>query len=174
MKLLNSATMILLATLLSCTGLHENDQAGIQGKDDSTKIKIERFVSEAWNKKNTAYLADKLTDNFVRTVNGIAVANNKTEMAPAMDVFFKGFPDLNLLLTNITANGMRSYTNWTLTGTNTGVFGEAPPTGKKVTVSGISVGTWDDNGKLSKEEVYFNELSMMQQLGYTLSPPAAK
>ena len=165
---------MLLITFISCNNHSTDLQAALQAKDDSTKVKIEKFVAEAWNKKNTAYLDDKLADNFIRSANGIVVANNKAEMAPAMDVFFKAFPDLNLVVNNITVKRNRSYTTWTFTGNNTGMFGEAPATGKKVTFSGISVGAWTDDGKLNREDVYFNELSMMQQLGYILQPPVLK
>lgn len=174
MKLVNIATTILVITVFSCNNEVADKQAAMESKNDSTKIKIEELVAEGWNKKNAAYLNDKLTDNFVRTVNGITVVANKNEMGPAMNIFFKGFPDLDLVINNITAKGNIAYTNWTFSGTNTGVFGEAPATGKKVTIGGISVSTWDDSGKLSREDVYYNELAMMQQLGYTLQAPVAK
>ena len=64
------------------------------------------------------------------------------------------------------------FAHWTFTGTNTGIFGEFPATGKKAKVSGMSLLSFDEEGKLYREEVYYNELDLLQQLGYTLVPPA--
>jgi predicted ester cyclase len=61
--------------------------------------------------------------------------------------------------------------SWTITGSNTGVFGELPHNGKRIKISGITRMDFDDEGKIAVEQVYYNELSLMQQLGHTLSPP---
>ena len=44
--------------------------------------------------------------------------------------------------------------------------------GKKVKINGLSHLYFDDAGKLYREDVYFNELDLLQQLGYSLQPPA--
>jgi predicted ester cyclase len=69
------------------------------------------------------------------------------------------------------ADSSEIYMSWTITGSNTGVFGELPPTGKRIKISGITRMDFDDEGKIAVEQVYYNELSLMQQLGHTLSPP---
>jgi len=48
----------------------------------------------------------------------------------AMNLFFTGFPDLNVTLSNTTLKGNRIFTNWTATGTNTGVYGEVQAPGE--------------------------------------------
>ena len=60
---------------------------------------------------------------------------------------------------------------WTITGSNTGVFGELPPTGKRIKISGITRMDFDEEGKIEVEEVCYNELSLLQQMGHTLNPP---
>jgi len=61
--------------------------------------------------------------------------------------------------------------HWTILGTNTGVFGESPPTGKKIKINGITHIKFDNKGKIIYEDVFYNELLLLQQLGYTLLPP---
>ena len=64
--------------------------------------------------------------------------------------------------------------NWTATGTNTGTFGELKATGKKIKVSGASRIEFDQEGKIIFEDVFFNELSLLQQMGHTLTPPVVE
>ena len=65
-------------------------------------------------------------------------------------------------------------TRWASTGTQTGAlsmpFGELPATGKTIQVSGMALNSVE-NGKAVEEIVVFNVLEMLQQLGFTLTPP---
>ena len=60
---------------------------------------------------------------------------------------------------------------WTFTGNHTGP-GSFPPTGKKVQVTGISISRIV-NGKVAEEWVETDNLSAVQQLGFTLTSPPA-
>ena len=63
------------------------------------------------------------------------------------------------------------FMNWTISGTNTGDYSDQPATGQKVKISGITRFDLNDEGKITYINLYFNELSLMQQLGYTLTKP---
>jgi predicted ester cyclase len=65
-----------------------------------------------------------------------------------------------------------SFHRWTFTGTNTGP-GEEPPTGKSVTLPGLTLLRYRD-GKIAEEIVEFDSLAWKQQLGYTVVPPAGQ
>ena len=132
------------------------------------------MVENCWNKKDMVKFRSISSDNFVRNVNDINVANNQNEMEAAMNIFFTGFPDLYLKTENPIVADSQVFVHWTATGTNTGVFGETPATGKKVKFSGYTIGHYSTDGKFSGEDVYFNELDLLQQLGYTLLPPVLK
>jgi len=74
-------------------------------------------------------------------------------------------------INEITFNENQAYFYWVFTGTNTGVFGEIPATGKKVIVKGFTIVHFNNEGQIFHENVYYNELDLLQQLGYTLLPP---
>jgi predicted ester cyclase len=84
------------------------------------------------------------------------------------------FPDLKMTIGKMIVKDDMIAGFWTFSGTNTGIFhtpfGEIPPTGKKVTFSGVAIDRVA-NGKVVEEWVYFNPLVMLQQLGFTLNPP---
>ena len=129
------------------------------------------FVEYCWNNRDFSKLSSIATENLVRNLNGIKVATNQKEMAANMNVFFIGFPDLKVTLNNTYIINNLVFTDWTFIGTNTGEFGETPATGKKVKVSGFSIVYFNSEGKMYQEDIYYNELEFLQQLGYTLNPP---
>ena len=112
-----------------------------------------------------------MTENVSRRVNNIIVGNNRKEAAANIAVFIAGFPDLLITMSNLHLSDNYAFYNWTFSGTNTGVFGEFPATGKKVKVKGMSKVVFNENGKIVQEDVSYNELDLLQQLGYTLHPP---
>ena len=48
-----------------------------------------------------------------------------------------------------------------------------PPTGKKIEIHGFSVWAFDSNGLAVQEDSFFDNMDMLSQLGYTLTPPEA-
>jgi len=85
------------------------------------------------------------------------------------------FPDFKMTFDEIIVKGDKIVTRWTSTGTHTGTFhmpfGDLPPTGKKINVSGVAINKIE-NRKAVDELVVFSVLDMLQQLGFTLVPPS--
>ncbi len=72
--------------------------------------------------------------------------------------------ELNLKLQQSIPEGELWASHWTMTGTHQGEFNGIPATGKKVTVSGMSIWKIVD-GKNVEEWEIVDTMSMMQQLG---------
>ena len=139
--------------------------------EDQLSSKLVMLIDTCWNNQNLGAFQDLATDDFVRNLNGISVAKNQNEMEAHMQVFFTAFPDLEISLEESEIKGNKIFLLWQSTGTNTGVFGEVAATGKKVKINGLSHLYFDELGRLYREDVYYNELDLLQQLGYSLSPP---
>ena len=60
-------------------------------------------------------------------------------------------------------------TRWTATGTNQGTLMGIPPSGKRVTITGISI-TRIASGKAVEDWVNFDTLGMLQQIGAIPTP----
>ena len=86
----------------------------------------------------------------------------------------KALPDLFATIDETIVKGDKIVWVWTFSATNTGPFhtplGDIPATGKKVQFSGVAIDRVDE-GKLVEEWVYFNVLQVLQQLGFTITPP---
>lgn len=144
--------------------------AGTEG-DSLIEAHLHTYIDTIWNRKDTTYLKFIISQDIKRTLNGIAVADSKREMQAHLSVFFTAFPDLKLTLEQSYIRGGIAFLLWRTEGTNTGIFGEVGPTGKKVKINGMSELYFDKDGKLYREIVYYNELDLLQQLGYSLIPP---
>lgn len=129
------------------------------------------FINNGWNLKDIDNMKILSSINYSWNLNGIEVAGNQSEMEAIMKVYFTGFPDGQITLGSPLVKNDRLATRWIFKGTNTGVYSEKPPTGKRVEVSGFSEILFDDSGKMIREDIYYNELELLQQLGYSLIPP---
>ena len=135
------------------------------------QMAVDTLLQACWNKKELRKLELVMTENASRRVNNIIVAHNRKEVAANIAVFIGGFPDLLISISNLHLSDNYAFYNWTFTATNTGIFGEFPATGKKVKVNGMSKIVFNEDGKIIEEDVSYNELDLLQQLGYTLNPP---
>ncbi len=139
--------------------------------EEQNKKTIESYVDTIWNKKELDSLDVYFSSKFIRKVNNIDLAVNNAELTANINILFTSFPDLQMNIEYITAAADKVFMNWTITATNMGGFSDHPATGQKVKVSGITRIDINEEGKIIYENIYYNELSLMQQLGYTLSIP---
>ena len=86
--------------------------------------------------------------------------------------YLAGFPDGRIAIEEQLAEGDVVATRWTGRGTHTGELMGIPPTGKQVTVSGITVSHLE-NGKVVEEWSNWDTLGMLQQLGVVPEMAAA-
>ncbi|MCM4169142.1 hypothetical protein KCTC52924_00091 [Arenibacter antarcticus] len=135
---------------------------------------VQTFVDNYLNTINDTLLNGKITKNYTRNMNGIPVATNKIELNAKMNLYAIGFPNYTIDKTYTEICGNRAFIQWEFSGTNTGLFAEVTATGKKVHITGFSQLYFNKEGELYQEDIFFNELDFLQQLGYSLSPPNLK
>ncbi len=76
----------------------------------------------------------------------------------------EAFPDLKATVEQVVAEGDLVATRWTCRGTQKGELFGIAPTGKQVTVTGITIDKYVD-GKLAESWSNWDTLGLMQQLG---------
>jgi len=142
-----------------------------QQKDYSKEYKpiLDKIV-DAWNGRNIDSLDAIFAPDFVRIVNNRAGVKGVEGLKKAIEDLRTAYPDLKLTLDNVVYGENSMANRWVLTGTNTGP-GQMPPTGKSVNVWGESI-IHVVNGKVTKEIVAYDNQELMEQLGYTMMPPA--
>ncbi|MBT8393218.1 MAG: ester cyclase [Bacteroidia bacterium] len=140
--------------------------------EEKAMLKANSDFIKAWSDNDFELLKSITTKNIVRVANGETAAKNQDEIGDIMKFWHTTIPDFNLDLKNSVVNGNKTYTSWTSTGTNTGNFGENPPTGKKSITQGFTILTFNNEGKIIHEEAFYDLLSVLNQWGYTVTPPA--
>ncbi|MEZ4793047.1 MAG: nuclear transport factor 2 family protein [Gelidibacter sp.] len=126
---------------------------------------------KAWNDNDKDLMASIMTDDFVRTENGNVIAKSASEYGTnLMDVFHGSFPDFKVLLNDYKIVGNTIHIDWTCKGTNTKPFQGNAATNKAITTHGHSIWTVT-NGKLSREDAYYDNLTLFAQLGYSAPAP---
>lgn len=146
---------------------------GCQAPDHQQTLKpvVDQVVA-AWNSGELDDLGNLIQANVTRNApktSNTSVASLDS-LKSVIASFHGAFPDLKLVLDEENYLENKAVIRWTFTGTNTGA-GAFPATGKPAKFSGTSIITFSD-GKIAREEVFFDNLEFMGQLGYQLVAPA--
>ena len=156
----------LLFIFCSCT--QNDDRAEQERQNLKTAI---AFVDATWNNQDLNNLNIYFSNEFTREVNNIEDAANLIELTAIYNIYFTAFPDLHYTIEQITQIDNQLFMNWSMTGTNTGVFGDYPATGNKVEINGITRLDFDEQSKIVHQSIFYTELALLQQLGYVLEKP---
>jgi steroid delta-isomerase-like uncharacterized protein len=81
-----------------------------------------------------------------------------------------GFPDMRITIDDIMAEGDRVAARWHVEATHTGPFGDLPPTGRRISVTGIDIARIT-NYQIVIQHANSDTLGMLRQLGVILEPP---
>jgi steroid delta-isomerase-like uncharacterized protein len=119
---------------------------------------------EIVNKQNPQAIEEVYAPNFVwhepdQDIQGYEQARQ------FVSAFFKGFPDINISVEDVIAEGDKAVTRYTIRGTHQGETEEfGPPTEKQMELKGITIHRFE-GGKIVEEWEAYDNLSVMQQLG---------
>lgn len=132
---------------------------------------IDTYI-EVWNTGNMSLLDDIVTADVVRSSGSFDSQNADgiDGLKAAMSGFRAAFPDTHVTIDERAYGDDFVMCIWTFSGTNTGP-GEFEPTGRRVRVTGATIARFRD-GRMATEDVYFDNLSFMRQLGFDLGEPA--
>jgi len=132
---------------------------------EGNKFVIRRSFEELWNKGNLS-LADELyTPNYEHHDASSPDFGRGPESEKKRAALYRtAFPDLQLTIEDIIAEGQTVVARWSCRGTHKGDLSGIAPTGKQVTISGVSSARFT-NGKMVEGWVNWDALGLMQQLG---------
>jgi steroid delta-isomerase-like uncharacterized protein len=157
--------LLLLCLAFSC-------QQG--GRDAITQAETKMLngrILEIWNQGNLALVDEVYADQSVRydcgwphPIRGLDGLKNHFKF------YRTAYPDIDMILQETIVKGDKIVWHWMWTGTNKGPMGEAPPTGKEVRLSGVSIGRIVD-GKIAEIGDFYNQAILLQQLGFSITRP---
>ena len=109
-------------------------------------------------------LVDKLyADDFVDDSPG--GGKGRALIKEAVAGFHQAVPDLHFEIEDVfTSTDNRAVIRYVAAGTQTGAYGQIPPTGKAIRVRGITI-FQIENGRIKTEWTEYDRLGMLRQLG---------
>lgn len=128
---------------------------------------IHRFWEEGANQKNWTVFDEIIAEDYVG--HGAERSQGREGLKAELAGYAAAFSDLRYTIEEIIVEGDRVVNRWTARGTHTGSLMNIPPTGKFVTVTGISIDRVV-NGRVVEGWTEFDMLGMLQQLGVLPAP----
>ena len=144
---------------------------------EQNKALSKRIYEEVFNQGKLQLLDELVATNGV--LNDPSVPGGKITGRAGVRQYFEtyltAFPDLHFTINDQIAEGDKVVTRYTATGTHKGALMGIAPTGKRSTVTGITIEHYKD-GKSAEVWVSGDTLGMLQQLGVVpmLAPAGAK
>jgi steroid delta-isomerase-like uncharacterized protein len=123
---------------------------------------------QLWSGGNVDLVDSLYADECVRHNADVGDSNGPEGVKEFVTWVYTAYSDFNVTFDEPFEFNDRIVTQWTATGTNDGLLNEnMPPTGKKVSFTGIGM-SMIENGKITEEWVYYNQLAIYAQMGYEL------
>lgn len=134
----------------------------------ANKKLLDRYV-ERYNAGDLDGVLDLYAEDAVQNMpDGTFVGRDAIRDRLAQELI--AFPDVNHVVRSFVEQGVAFCDEWTFAGTHTGSLRlpdgrELAPTGKRVEVRGMEYCQVDDDGKLTVDTLYYDNLAVLVQLG---------
>ena len=124
--------------------------------------------TQLWSGGNVDLVDTLYAEGCVRHNADVADSEGPEGVKGFVKWVYTAYPDFKVIFDEPFEFKDRIVTHWTATGTNDGPLNEnMPATGKKVSFTGVGI-SMIENGKITEEWVYYNQLSIYTQMGYEL------
>ena len=123
-----------------------------------------RWVEEIWDKGNLAAFDELLAPQFVCNYAPPEVPLGPEGYKQTVNLYRTALPDMHYTVDEMVAEGDKVAVRWNGRGTHEGSLMGIAPTGKQVTITGISI-LRIAGGKVVEEWGEMDMLGVLQQLG---------
>jgi steroid delta-isomerase-like uncharacterized protein len=127
------------------------------------KAIVRRYIEEIYNKRNLEIADELVTENYVNNT-GFETVKGIEGLRQFATMLGTAFPDAHETIEDQVAEGNKEVHRWIIRGTHQGEFLGIPPTGKQVSVTGITVAHIAE-GKIAEEWTSADMMGLLQQLG---------
>jgi steroid delta-isomerase-like uncharacterized protein len=147
--------------------------SGCQQQEERTYTDVELQViwdnnTQLWNGGNVDLVDAFYAEGCVRHNADVEDSEGPEGVKEFVKWVYTAYPDFKVSFDKRFEFKDRIVAHWTATATNDGPLGEdMPATGKKVSFTGLAMSVIE-NGKITEEWVYYNQLAIYDQMGYEL------
>ena len=104
---------------------------------EDNKAIIQKFTEELWHNHNLDII-DALFHEDAIIHSPFSIKQGSLTMRQAAEKWLESFPDLEIVINDLIAEGDKVVARWQAQGTHTGGFFDTVPTHKEVTFSGVT------------------------------------
>ena len=130
---------------------------------EENKAAEERLVAEVWNRHNPQAVDEFVAPDVVMNNSVLALGNGREGYKRALEMVFAAFPDVQLTIEDLIAEGDLVAERWTMRGTQQGEFMGMPATNNQLTLTGIDIYRYS-GGKRVEAWGHADVAGMMKQL----------
>jgi ketosteroid isomerase-like protein len=140
---------------------------------EARNMELMQTLDDAWNAQDLATFSKRHRDDVVVRWPGKPPTHGVHDHEQEARDFFRTFPDQHLV--NRPYRVFFASGDWTcsiarFTGTMTGPMQgpdgkDIPPTGKSFDVEFCTIARWDDNGQIVEENLFYDLVTFMKQIG---------
>ena len=135
---------------------------------------VTRIFTKRWGEGDNTVFDELATDDFtLHILTSHGVKSDIDGVKKLNEGGHTAFPDYSMEIVDMIAEDDKVMVIGKRTGTNTGVFGGLPPTGKTVTMYRMALYRLE-NGKIAEGWSIDDYLGQLQQLGFQIMPPTQK
>jgi steroid delta-isomerase-like uncharacterized protein len=134
---------------------------------ETNKAIVRRYVEQVLNEKRHDLAEEFLVDNI--ELHGSGLAPGLDVVKQWLTMFAAAFPDGHQVIEDVVAEADRVVARTTFSGMHQGEMQGIQATGKRVSISSITIFRLD-NGKIAEGWLVSDNLGMMQQLGVVPAP----
>jgi steroid delta-isomerase-like uncharacterized protein len=140
----------------------------------SKNVETMRSAHQSWNRRDfdatvSAMLPSASYNDRARGV----LLKSRDEFKNFVIGWAKAFPDAKITQATYLDAGDTVIAQFTAEGTNTGPFGTLPATGRKMTLPFCEICRFDSSGRVTAGDIYYDQLSILTQLGHLKQSVAA-
>ena len=139
---------------------------------EENKAILRRWIEEFWNNRQRKVADEIISPTYTHhDPNTPDFGKGPEGQKKIFDLYTTAFPDSRFTIERMVAEGDTVVSRWTVRGTHKGDLMGNAPTGKQITLTGISVARLS-GGKMVEGGANWDALGMFQQLG--IVPELAK
>jgi steroid delta-isomerase-like uncharacterized protein len=133
---------------------------------EKNKETFRRYVDEVWKEENLGIADEVFAEKYLsHQSDGTVLERGPEDVKKFVTEYRSAFSDIENTVEDMIGEDDKVVNRWSLQATHTGDFRGIPATGKRVTINGIGIFRFSEDGKVVESWDSLDQLGMLQQLG---------
>jgi steroid delta-isomerase-like uncharacterized protein len=133
---------------------------------ENNKNTFKRYVEEVWKDENLDIADEIFAEKYLsHQSDGTVLERGPDDVKKFVTEYRSAFSNIENTVEDMIGEDDRVVNRWTLRVTHTGEFRGIPATNKRITITGIGIFRFSEDGKVVESWDSLDQLGMLRQLG---------